>query len=248
MIVQLFLLSDEIATRQSEEQRDATPASQCIIYFTETYSIIFRCLTCCCSITGKKQVENLPTQVSALWARWQNFKRACLEHWATWRQSLCMSAASLSSLAFRWDFAGKRGGKNVRFSGCSVNARGERDEIYCFVLILFKSTDCSGGKSIFSLFVLFVDVLHEDLVFRGSQRTVKPDGADVAWDGCSVSPAVSMQCGWFLVIVTHCCFSCPSAYAASKCVVMVSPGCVWVCEVLVWWESQGLLSMWTQHS
>lgn len=127
MIVQLFLLSGEIATRQPEEQRDATPASQCIIYFTETYSIIFRCLTCCCSITGKKQVENLPTQVSALWARWQNFKRACLEHWATWRQSLCMSAASLSSLAFRWDFAGKRGGKKCPLLRMQCQCqRGER--------------------------------------------------------------------------------------------------------------------------
>ncbi len=51
-----------------------------------------------------------------------------------------------------------------------------------------KAAIALGGKSILSLFVLFVDVLHEDLVFRSSQRTVEPAGADVAWDGCSVSP------------------------------------------------------------
>lgn len=51
----------------------------------------------------------------------------------------------------------------------------ERDEIYCFVLTMFKSNDCSGGKSILPLFVLFVDVLHEDLVFQSLQHKVKPD-------------------------------------------------------------------------
>lgn len=45
-----------------------------------------------------------------------------------------------------------------------------------------------------------------------------------------------MQCGSFPVILTHRRFPCPSAYTASECVVMVSTGCVWVCEALIWWE------------
>lgn len=47
-------------------------------------------------------------------------------------------------------------------------------------------------------------VLHEDSVFRSSQQSLT--GLDVAWDGCSASPAVSMQCARLPVIVTHCCF------------------------------------------
>lgn len=86
---------------------------------------------------------------------------------------------------------------------------------------MFKSSDCSGSKSIVSLFVLFLDMLHEDLVFQSGAR-------------CGVGQLFPLQsrCG-----VAHCCCPCPSAYTASKCVVMVSPGCVWVCEVLAWWES-----------
>lgn len=76
-----------------------------------------------------------------------------------------------------------------------------------------------------SLFVLFVDMLHVDSVFQ-------PDRADVVWDDRCASPAVSMRCASLPVIVTHCCSPCPSAYAASKCVVMVSRGCIRVCSVL----------------
>lgn len=46
-------------------------------------------------------------------------------------------------------------------------------------------------------------VLHEDLLFRSLQWSLT--GLDVAWDGCSASPAVSMQCS-LPVVVTHCCF------------------------------------------
>lgn len=65
------------------------------------------------------------------------------------------------------------------------------------------------GKSILSLFVLFVAVLHEDLVFRSLWCTVKPDGADVVWDGMFRFPAVPLQWSRFPVIVAHCCFPIP---------------------------------------
>lgn len=53
-----------------------------------------------------------------------------------------------------------------------MSAAGRRREMkfICFVLTMFKSNDCSGSKSIVSVFVLFLDMLHEDLVFQSGAR------------------------------------------------------------------------------
>lgn len=109
----------------------------------------------------------------------------------------------------------------------------------CFVPPCLKATTALEENQYPPCFVLFVDVLHEDWVFQWS----------LMWRGMALLFPLQSQCSVVAspVIVAHCCFPCPSAYTASKCVVMVSPGCVLVCEVLAWRESQGLLTMW-QHN
>lgn len=97
----------------------------------------------------------------ARWAPWLNIKQDTLSH----LKALPTSATSLPSLAFRWDCTEMEGGKK-----CLLLAVGVRwIFFFCFVLMMFKSNDCSRGKSIVSLLVLFVDVLHEDLVFQSLQ-------------------------------------------------------------------------------
>lgn len=60
----------------------------------------------------------------------------------------------------------------------------ERDGIYCFVLVLFESSDCSGGKSMLSLLCSICGRVTWGLRFP--ELTVKPDGAwcGVGWLFC----------------------------------------------------------------
>lgn len=114
-------------------------------------------------------------------------------HLATWRHILLLQV-SLPSLAFMWDCAMKRGGKKKCPLASDAQLKPEgRDEI-CLLCPApcSKSNDFSGGKSIVCLFCPICGCVTWGLIFP--ELTVQPD---VAWDGCSVSPAVSMQCGCF---------------------------------------------------
>lgn len=140
-----------------------------------------------------------------------------LNHLKEEKKRLYVSVVSLFSLAFRWQCAEKRerGGEgagerkkmSASLDAVSMPAGGKR----CNIFAQFKNTDCSGSRSIFSSVCAICGRVTWGLSFP--ELTVYSEswqGADVAWDGCSCSPpppAVSMQCGWLLVIVTHCRFS-----------------------------------------
>lgn len=121
----------------------------------------------------------------------------------------------------------------------------------CFVLTMFKSNDCSGGKSIVSLFGSICGRVTWGLSFPELARSGARCG--VGWllgFPCSLNAVrLLFYCDSLLLLLLypphlHPPTPTPPAYTASKCVVMVSPGCVWVCEVLAWWGSLGLLTMW----
>lgn len=110
-----------------------------------------------------------------------------ITHWATWRHIPSCATGLPTSLAFRWDCAGRgRKKKNV----CRLGHRSEMIFV-CFNLTMFlQQLPLSRQINSLVFFCSVCDgVLHEDLVFQSVQW--KPD---VAWDGWSVSPAVSMRC------------------------------------------------------
>lgn len=137
-------------------------------------SFISHSLQCSGCITSNKRVECVSAQVRAQMNPLAEFQTSMSLTWhiepLEGRAYSC-GQPLLISIQVRLCSEGR---KKKNLNAQSVPE--ERDEIYCFVLTMFKSSNWSGGKSILPLFVLFVDVLHEDFVFQSSRRTVKPDG------------------------------------------------------------------------
>ena len=140
--------------------KDATQASQSCIYFTEIPS------------SGLMLPEHNGTETAGTTP---NECVSILTHWATWRQILLLQV-SLPSLAFRWDCTEKEeeeGKKNVRcFLGCTDRRGGIK--YVCFVL-LFESSDCSGGESITLLVLSYLWTCY--------MRTQFSSACSAAWCG-----------------------------------------------------------------
>lgn len=122
------------------------PREYYFFYFTETHSNLFSVGS---DVGGVRQG---PKRV--LLAHWQNFKQALHILPLEGRAYFC-GQAPLISIQMRHCAMKEQKNKKIKKSQLPwmcCQCTEDRDETYCFVLTLFKGSDCSGGKSILSLF------------------------------------------------------------------------------------------------